>query len=224
MPFPDFATTADDFNRADENPLSGSGRWTTFTGAGLGGGGKVVSNTLQSSLGAGIFWGNLWPQEFAYSECFIKLTTFGASSEIDLKLRLRDSVTGRYEAVGDPNQNGYMFNLSSSLNARIYRIDAGATTVLSGPTSAAALSAGDYIGFRAYSGVLEGYLRLAGVWQSTPLITASDKTYESGAPGIVAEGNGWVLDDWGVGGPSFAAISNPRTANFPRPALRRRYA
>lgn len=200
MAFPDFATVAqgDDFNRADENPLSGAGRWHAFGGVGLAAPLKLLTNQALSAGTAGQWVGSYWDSEYTDTEMFVKVATQVTTIPKNLKTRLKKPGGGPPE---DPAQDGYQVTVDENGNGRwrIYRIDNGVATLLGVEVTGFTVASGDQIGFSSIGNVHTGWRKVgAGAW--TQIIQRTDSTYTIGRPGIVLGGSTVVLDDFGVGG------------------------
>lgn len=82
---------ADNFNRANENPLA-NGQWTTAFGSPL----QIVSNACESvgSFGASQYTGIVWPND-QWAE--IKITALAAGSSISLIIRVDAGISNYLE-------------------------------------------------------------------------------------------------------------------------------
>lgn len=198
MAFPDFATvgSGDNFDRANENPLSGGGRWANFAGAGLSGPMAVVSNQMVASVAG--YCGSMWNAQFTRAEIFVTVVNDNDDAKY-IKLALSGPDGG---LPRDPPQNGYMVTVDEN-NADewlICRIDNQVVTVLGAPATSAVFS-GDGIGLshNPLTGDISAYKSDAGA-PYTLIGSRTDTTYKRGYPGIVAHNTTLTFDNVGIGG------------------------
>lgn len=198
-PAASFPTTAvlDDFNRANEGPPP-SANWSEITAISSGSSLVVVSNQLESNLGANRtgYWNP---------------STFGPDSEVRIKIPTKGSgvaSTRLYLRLNNPTNAGtvtsYLAIATPSGSIYFYRIDGGPTYVQLGGTISQTVTDGDSFGASIVGSTFTIYYKVgAGAWAA--LDTRTDATY-SGAGylgvGIDQSVSGDVkLDDFGGGMP-----------------------
>jgi hypothetical protein len=190
-----FPTTSilDDFNRADENPLSGGGNWA----------GPIFSANSQMQLvsqavtgavaatGDGSYWNASQFNNGAVGvEVFADVGTVNGTDRFFL------------DWVENPNtgvENGYELQVNLSVDLwRLRRLDASVATTL-GANVTQAVTAGDGIGFSSVNGTHTVYYRAgAGSW--TVLFSRSDNTYVgNGNIGLGTIGTVNTMDNFGGG-------------------------
>jgi hypothetical protein len=173
----------DNFNRANENPLSNAGSLGAPITAGSLEKFKLVSNALQDdSLADG----------GGSSQVYWDAASFGPGSEVYFDLSTLWQASGSdgwcicHIASPGANLDGYVFYFSWSTGTTwdisIQRSDNGAWTELeSGSTT---LASGDSVGLECTaSGILTMYRKTGGTWAALSP-TASDTTYTSGFVGF----------------------------------------
>lgn len=181
-PDPAVSSVIDAFNRANENPLSDSGKWTQNSGTGNNC--KLVSNQCTRQLGAGSFdrSGN-YRNDISFSgsyEVYCDIVTAGG--EVDLFL------------WNPSTQNGYLMRGSNSdfgNTIDISKMVGGAETVLF-TYSAGVLSAGDTLLLREDANCIVGMKLTSGVW--TEVARGKDTTYRNNTqrPGLDIAGQAGV--------------------------------
>lgn len=194
----------DDFTRADENPLSNGGSWTTkvlSTDADL----KVVGNQCAATSLArcGAYWN---AAQFNDCEAYLTLATMPTADGCGVWLRVQNPGSG--------SSSGYMgWYHPPTTTLRIWRLDAGVLAALSS-TVTISLAAGDMLWFRAAGGTLVLASGQAGVW--TDRITQADPTYKAGYIGIFGGADtAFRLDDFGGGNPLESFIASWRRRPVP---------
>ncbi len=181
----------DDFNRADENPLSDAGAWTNKV-VSTDGNLKLVSNKVAATSAArdGASWN---AETFIDSEAFLTISTLPTSDGAGLWLRVTNP--------GISSATGYMAWWSPGNGVRIWRLSSGGTLTALTPYADPDLAAGDKLWFRAVGTRLTLAVFHNGVWGNW--LTVTDATYGSGYIGIFGGANTtWRVDDFG-GGPDF---------------------
>ena len=212
-----FPTTGelDNFNRANENPLSNGGAWSAtalrpspsnFTL-------KVVSNVAVSARGA-----------TGSAQSYL-LATYGPDTEVHVTIATKPATTRVISLIlriVDPTLttfDGYQITFTAidaaSDTLRYFRWDNNAATQL-GSTVNQELSVGDKIGVDMISSTLAGYYKIgAGDW--TAIASTTDSTYTL-AGNIALEINDLVgaADDFGggtvVGASLFSHLSKSHLA------------
>ena len=186
-------TTAllDDFNRADENPLSGGGRWAQLNSSSnpL----QIISNATASvtSTNGTSYWTR---DTFASTEVWARISS---AQNFGVLLRLQD--------VGGANTwDGYELFANASNDTLDLRRVTNATTTSLVTRSVSAIAIGVGIMLRAYGTRLEAWYFKASVW--TLVTSTDDSTYTSGnmglrvgptSPGIVTDfGGGQFVPDY----------------------------
>ncbi|MDH4341173.1 MAG: fibronectin type III domain-containing protein, partial [Thermoleophilia bacterium] len=182
--------TLDDFNRANENPLSDSGKWSNAVNGGVETGLNVNSNTLACAVSSTC---TAWRNNAQYgpeSEVWSRISTLpGNGNAIRLYARV--------QAPGTSGYDGYMLlysQLSGTDQVVLFRItNSSLAAVL---TVNQEFAAGDRLLLRATGSTLEAW-RYAGSWSR--LGTASDSTYgAAGWVGVGLRGTSGRLDDFGA--------------------------
>lgn len=198
----------DNFNRANENPVSQGGEWAKNgnSAANM----RVVSNAVNATAvnATGAFRTN---------------ETYGPDSEACLDITTAPTGTGFIGVLinlvgvaGSATWSGY-YIVATATNVQIQKIDnAGAGTTGLG-SAATALVAGDKILGRYFDGSLYGWVFIAATSTWTMFASAADTTYKrTGKIGMRGSGTVYVTDNF-IGGdvppPKHPAI------NFQNPAV-----
>ena len=194
--------TLDDFNRANESPLSDSGRWTNGVNGTSGEVGlQVSSNQLACSRTTTC---TAWRSNTQYGPDTEVWTTVSTLAGVNNHIRLK----ARLQQVGTSGYDGYMLRtneLSGTDEIYLERLDNGAFVGL--VTVHRDLAAGDRLLLRAQGSTLEAWLHDGAAWSR--LATVSDSTYAgAGHVGIALRGTSGRLDDFGA-----------RTMSAPSPSL-----
>lgn len=180
------AGVLDNFNRADENPLTNSGKWTT-PAFGFGGA-QLISNQYGSSAGSAAMWN---VQQYGNVECYAECPTLpGGSGSLSAWARM-DGATG--------TPSGYRSRVVPGTNAwEIRRHDAagGGTTIASG-TSTQTFTAGDSIGIQVVGSMIYALHKRGANWYI--VLSVFDSTYTTGYLGY-ADSTGTGRDDNFSGG------------------------
>lgn len=175
---------ADDFNRSDGGL---GGNWTAtkdFFG---------TSSVLQiiSNQAAGDGGGNwpisLWTADSFPDDQYIEVTMIGTAISPFVVCMGRGATNGSGEFIG------YMFGarLSDSVWA-IWRVD-GASAATALDSGIGSFSSGDVLRFELVGSALAGFQN------GSPLASASDSTYTSGAAGLGIGSSDAKADDWSAG-------------------------
>jgi hypothetical protein len=175
----------DNFNRANENPLSGGGNWQGRGSAPL----QIVSNQATGTGSSGFFYG-VWLPGGAVSGDVEAYATLG----------VRDNwseVTARVQAgTAGSAPLGYAFGSHSDGSTVIEKLDG--TGLGGGGAGTLALSAGDKIGIRCVGTTIEGWTwTAAGGWVKQ--LSVIDSSYSSGLFGLKQGHNVGTLDDFAAG-------------------------
>ena len=182
----------DSFNRANENPLTDSARWSNSIVGGTTERGFIVSsNTLACSLSTTC---TAWRNNAQYGpdvEVWAKITTLpGTGNALRLYARLQQAGTAGFD--------GYMLRttqLAGTDEVYLEREDNGAITRLA--TLSQELAAGDTLLLRAAGSTVEAWRNNGSSWSR--LGSATDSTYAAtGAAGIGLRGTTGRLDDFGA--------------------------
>lgn len=216
----------DDFNRA--NGTLGA-NWTTQGGAAAP---AIVSNQLSS--GTNTYASAIWTSGATFAdpqEVFVTLVTKPSGNLTNgLWVGVFRSAGSMSDSV---NYDGYEFDCltGSGTTSRfsLWRVSDGAYTQVVANTDST-FNAGDAIMLTAAGGVVSGYRRLSGAWDSTPIVTYTDGTPLTGAgrlyTGITDTASGaGRLDDFGggttTGGGGGSTIVSPLQAIGPSYAAHR---
>jgi hypothetical protein len=207
MPFP-FTPILDNFNRANETPLSNSGQWTQHLFSSLN---QInLSSNVCLSINASLvdcYWN---PQTFGPDcECYMTIPTLPGNGAA-MRLYLRCVNPGA-------SINGYacIYNMVSGTdNVNFYRIDSGVLTGLGSISQN--FSAGDRLGFSMVGSLMTIYRAAAATpntWVS--LGTHTDTTYTAaGFIGFGISGTVGRVDDFGGGASGYSDASIIATTTF----------
>ncbi len=174
MAFPDYPVT-DDFNRADENPLSGGGLWDGPLRA-ADGRLKIVSNEVAHATAAGAAGNAYYTVPLvAPFQVWCEIPNASGDQGIDYCIQ-EPELTGEAQ--------GYRWQSNGAFGLELYRIAEGAFTKVGSSITTHSIADGDALGVYLHSnGDHDLYIRNSGVW--ILLATYSDTGYSSGYPGIV---------------------------------------
>lgn len=202
-----FPTTSvlDDFNRADEDPLSQGGAWTSIAEVG---GMEIISLQASPTLNfAGSYRGS-----YADVEVFVTLSTFVAAiAETSITTRYQDA--GGASPIRDSRRRGYQFTANETAYS-FTRMDDGATgsaLIASTAWPGGNIADGDAIGLSSIGSAHVLYLSRGG-GAYTQINTATDGTYTN-AGAIMFQGSAQFdarYDNFG-GGVAVVATHTPRT-------------
>ena len=146
----------DDFNRADESPLSGTGNWQSV--AYFSGNFRLVSNqiaTISPATFGGMAWGTKLDLNF---NAYVDIPVLPNADSTNVKLSMLVSLIG--------NQDGFaveFFSSGGGLYAYLYRYTAGSAAAL-GNLTPFPLSPGDAIGIDRSGTTIRAWYRKNGVW------------------------------------------------------------
>ena len=176
---------SDNFNRANENPLSGGGVWVPFTFGGLANALRLVSNEVGVVTASTDSWsvydgGITWPQD-QWSECKYSVAGTGDGGPI----------VHANTSAG----NGYLANRSSGINWEIFRVSAGGFTSIA--SVAGSLSAGDVMRLEVTGSTTKTLVLKR---NGTQILSFADTTpLAVGKPGIGLFDGTLRVDDWSAG-------------------------
>lgn len=180
------AVVTDNFDRANEDPLSNGGKWTTMAGAGD----SLIVLTNQCKYGTGgVQNGAYWSaNEFANDQsCQMVIATINVSDNSSACVRTQTDAFSFYAMP------------SSSESIKFRKVVNGAETQL-GSTHAVAISAGNTVKLTVTGDTLEAFVE--GVSHATQ---AGGGVFSSGHPGLVIY-SAHILDNF-EGGPLAVAAS-----------------
>lgn len=184
-----FPTTGilDNFNRADEAPVSDGGKWSfpAFSG-------DRQMNLVSNALTTTSSWCSEWRNNANYGpdvEVFLDVPNKPAGGNaVELLARL---VNGPGTAALD----GYLLDVVANTGAwTLWRIDNNTQSLMASGTQA--WNSGDGIGLEIIGTMIKGKRRSAGVWSD--VVTTSESSYTAaGRIGLAA--NGMTVDNFGGG-------------------------
>jgi fibronectin type 3 domain-containing protein len=181
----------DSFDRANENPLSDSGKWVNGVNGSVETGLFVTSNVVACSKTSTC---TAWRQNAQFgpdAEAWARLSTPpGDNNQLRLYVRLREAGTATYD--------GYMLRtnqLPGTDEVYLERVDNGTIVRLS--TASQELAAGDVLLLRAVGSSLEAWRKSGSAWSR--LATTADSTYAAACyTGLGLRGTTGRLDDFGA--------------------------
>lgn len=193
------SAVVDNFNRADENPLSQGGAWTT----------AVLSGHGALALGANAVTGATAGANSAYrttilsgadEEVFVTLATHGSNNDFGVFNRIVNP--GSAGAV-----DGYkgQLSLGGTQQVRIQRLDNDVPTNIASVNQT--IAGGDSLGLESIGSSIAAYFKVgAGAWSSVTSLT--DATYSAAGHLAMQINNQFnVADDFGGGVIAAAAAS-----------------
>ncbi len=182
---------SDNFNRANENPLSGGGNWTRVGSQPLAlvsnavVGTSVGNNNSESFSGAG---------QLVNCDVWVTLGTPSPTFSRYAGVIARQQVTGFVIATG---QSCYMVISDPAVHEIILQfvnVGGGVTTL---GTWGITTSAGDSVGIRCLGTQISAYYKPAGgVWQLLGTVTDTNAT--QGYAGLTTNDTAYTMDDFGV--------------------------
>ena len=211
----DIRTTAqiDDFNRADENPLSAGGAYRQLGGAGDVHQLQNLSNAAHGDVTSGRWYCfSCWQVQSFTGGFEIWAEVVGTANNNDgWTLSMFDTIGGAAN-----NFNGYTFERYRALGPdgwRIFRWDNALATQIAGTTGLNFPAAGELMLFRAVGAVLEGWHSTDSGTNWTLTGSVTDATYRDNwylTPGVRSDAaNGPAWDAWGGG------VYPPRNVQLP---------
>lgn len=181
----------DSFNRANENPLSGSGAWSNkivTTHANM----QLTTNAILRA-GASAVTSSVWWNAQTYTDCeaFITVAT-KPTSFIGLYLRVSNPNSA------SPSPTGYFAWWKSATEFAIYKFNGTVNTLIANFTTTLTFNNGDKLWFEAIGTTLNLYRWDGSSWNL--MVTGTDATYSSGYIGILGGTDAtWRVDDFGGG-------------------------
>ncbi len=189
---------SDNFNRANETPLSGGGNWTTQTGSNAF---NLSSNVAVPSVvnndDVSVYTAGTWPNDH-YSQADLTVTsTAGGDQGIGLVVRASAAAVTHYRAVADHAASG---------NISIDKAVAGVYTTLSSGTSS-------WTNGATWELDVQG-TTLTFKRAGTTILSTTNASIASGKPGIMLSSNvtSASVDNWAGGDFSSSNIVTPGTA------------
>lgn len=186
------SAVTDNFNRANESPLSNAGAWATITGA----------------AGTGEVKAEEWCLGPAYPTAEGARWTVAeqANPAVLLDIVNLPGLVGRYFGVwcclATGAKTGYFLRCEETSSAeKLFTVTlekwTAGTRVILATLEKQSLVAGDSIAITANSGTVTGWRKHAGTWAQ--LLSAPDATYTTGHTGMEASGNNGRYDNFTIG-------------------------
>jgi peptidoglycan/xylan/chitin deacetylase (PgdA/CDA1 family) len=175
----------DNFNRANETPLSGGGNWSNLSSGGV----HLLNNAVAAS-GTGTSTSG-WKDSYTgdvEARATVLLSTNNAGLVAAASLN------------GAGQLSGYIWQwqgANSPATFALYREDANVFTTLA-TFDGFSLDSGDQLALRVIGNSVQGWVYHLGTWQQ--VASATDTTYRTGKIGVRPRGTTPILDDFG-GGP-----------------------
>jgi peptidoglycan/xylan/chitin deacetylase (PgdA/CDA1 family) len=183
---PGVTPVLDNFNRADEDPLSGGGNWTSATSLG---GAKLQDNAVASSVTttSTSLWKDSYPGDVEARATILTATN-------------NSGVYARASLNGSGQVSGYIWQWLGATGSPpsfvLSRIDANNLTTLA-TFGGFSLDSGDQLALRVIGSSLEGWVYHLGAWQK--VASATDTTYQTGKIGVRPRGLVSIMDDFAGG-------------------------
>ena len=196
----------DDFNRADEDPLTDGGNWDSADGYGATSGGPLQLTTNQvRNDGATFVERSTWGDIFADSmEAWATRTAVGADDQ-EMSL-VAGATTDRTSATFDCYLAAFGLSAAPTSALTLYSVLNGVMTVIG--SAAPPGGAGSKSGIRVESGIVEVWeYPSGGPWHLA--ISVRDTTYSGGQIGLGIKNTTHRWDDFGGGGPTTDTIPPP---------------
>jgi peptidoglycan/xylan/chitin deacetylase (PgdA/CDA1 family) len=174
----------DNFNRANENPLSGGGNWSSLSG----GGAQLLNNAVASS-GTGTSTSG-WKTSYTgdvEARATVLISSDNAGVMTDASLN------------GAGQLSGYLWQwqgANSPATFALYREDANVFTTLA-TFNGFLLDPGDQLALQVIGSSVQGWVYHLGSWQQ--VATATDTTYSTGNLALRVRGTTPIADDFGGG-------------------------
>lgn len=191
-----FPTTPilDDANRADENPLSQGGNWTTV--AEIGGGLRVTGQQIAPAVD----FGASYRGSFTNPELYLQLANVPLDVEFNLAVRYTDA--GGASPIRDSRRRGYQLTINDFHRYKLHRMDDGASGLELLPWEAFPGGdlnpLGDWLGIQAIDSTIALFLRRGtGAWEQFDETT--DGTH-AGPGAIMVQGSMTTLRVDNIGG------------------------
>jgi peptidoglycan/xylan/chitin deacetylase (PgdA/CDA1 family) len=175
----------DNFDRANESPLSGGGNWSALSSNGA----QLLNNAVISS-GTGTStsgWKTTYTGDVE-ARATVLISTNNAGVMADATLN------------GSGQLSGYLWQwqgANSPATFALYRADANVFTTLA-TFDGFSLDPGDQLALRLIGNSVQGWVYHVGSWQQ--VASATDTTYSAGKIGVRPRGTTPIIDDFG-GGP-----------------------
>jgi hypothetical protein len=209
MPFPT-TVIIDDFNRADEDPLSNGGKWSLGPGDSpmpttL----RVVSNKCAADAATGD--GNAYRNDQNYGpDTDVYVTVSGPDLAVTVTLYLRLANVG----VNTSDGYGVQFLMGSN-QVIVYRLDNMVYTQLGVTVTGQAFASGDQLGIQMIGSTLKGYRKpTAGSW--TEIVSRTDSTYTTaGKIGLQLAATSDRIDDFSGGTANVPSALTSRITSNP---------
>ncbi|MGH3109712.1 MAG: DUF6531 domain-containing protein, partial [Gaiellaceae bacterium] len=192
-PLPIPATSVlDDFNRANEDPLSQNGAWASTTTSGGSRTLEVLANMAGHNEG-----------DFAYADSY-RLAPVSGDAEVYATITdIPENNDPMFlylhlQEVGAAGWDGYRVHIERTIvgsSAHIQKVTNGAAATL--VSSGIGLATGDAFLLRRVGDILALWRRSAGIW--TQLMSTSDPDYDSGFVGLGVADHSSRWDDFGGG-------------------------
>ena len=172
----DSAVFTDDFNRADEDPLSGGGRWaqldTSIDPY------RLVSNTVRPELGE--VWGTAYMVGEQAADVEVSVTLAVAPTDVNSSVLLMARVQ---DPGGSDQADGYMLRWEQDGDIVLFRFVNFATfPVTIDSDTGFFMSDGDRMALRCVGTTIEGWLYQSGAW--TKVLSGTEATHSSGYVGF----------------------------------------
>jgi hypothetical protein len=198
-----FPTTGilDDFNRADENPLSFGGKWAARAGTASDSQLQIISNVVAWGAAAGALGSRYWADSTFGPDCevYATVTTLSGTAADYVRMWLR------LDTPGASAENGYMMQWSNDANGcRIFKENTRESYTQLAQAAAARFTTNDQIGFEAIGTALTVYKN------GVSVLTITDATH-AGAGNIALgiRNNVTRLDNFG-GGTTVTSTAKPK--------------
>lgn len=188
------AGVLDNFDRADENPLSGGGAWTTL-------GGRTALKLTSNFVVANAAFSTSYRGSYTNPEVYVQCGTLEFAKDHELLARLTDTVS----PIQNATKTGYALAFKRT-TYRLLKYVGGAAHTVSAETSWASgdLATNDWVGFRVNGTTLEVWVRRGtGAWVREYQTTDATVT-GAGAIGLSSESLTSAFDNFGGG--EYAAV------------------
>lgn len=183
------ATLLDDFNRADESPLSGGGNWAQIPGGTVSGSLRLISNQVTSTALSRN--GMYWTPATALTDCEVEVTVAVVPTSgkvIALWLRINTTSGACY----------FMQWIVGGACGIFRNTGTGGSTTIATTTPGTTIQTGDVINFSVTG------TSLVVKRNGTTIVSGTDSTYASGAIGAGGSDTTFRIDDFsGVTGVAY---------------------
>lgn len=190
MAFPNASVVVlDDGNRANEDPLSNGGSWTTMAGLSAP---AIVSNKISTNQGA-TYVGSSWTRtSYLNVDVTMDIDTLNASSEFYLY--------ARSQAATDAANKYVLLIINNGATWRLLKKIGGANTTITESFPSLASGAGRKIGLHVLGSALEAWYFDGSTW-SLVLSGTDSAIGGSGFIGFLAGVNTFITDNFSAGVP-----------------------